>query len=411
MNIVQVTEADLPGKIFNGYELAKSLNTLGYNASQIVIEKYSNDEFVKPLLTENEKFIRTQLIRLEQQLSMNACLFPYGDNLLNNYVFNSSDIVHYHLIHNNFLSINDFQELTNCKKSVWTIHDPWLVTGHCIYPLECENWKEGCYECKNLTDSAFKLKFDKANELWRIKRNALKNVSIDLVVGSDFMLKYLKNSPITKHMDKIHKIPFGIDLDKIDFQEKNIAKKEFNIPENNIVIGFRNESNSIKGVKYIYQSLMSLESSENLTLITVGNKKVPIDLKEKFKVLELGWQNDEKVMNNFYNATDIFLMPSLAETFGLMSIEAMAHECNVIVFKDTVLEEITFSNKCGIAVKYKSSYELANKIQELIYNKDERIYRGKLGKEIVSKYYKYSDYIDKHIKLYENIFERNKENE
>lgn len=411
MNIVQVTEADLPGKIFNGYELAKSLNKLGYNASQIVIEKYGNDEFVKPLLTENEKFVRNILKSLENELSMNAGLFPYGNNLLNNCVFNSSDIVHYHLIHNNFLSINDFQKLTNCKKSVWTIHDPWLVTGHCIYPLECENWKEGCYECKNLNDTTFRLKFDKANELWRIKRNALKNVNIDLVVGSDFMLKYLKNSPITKHMDKIHKIPFGIDLDKIDFQEKSIAKKEFNIPENNIVIGFRNESNSIKGVKYICEALMSLESSENVILITVGNEKVPIDLKEKFKILELGWQNDEKVMNKFYNATDIFLMPSLAETFGLMAIEAMVHECNVIVFKDTVLEEITFSNKCGIAVKYKSSYELANKIQELIYNKDERIYRGKLGKEIVSKYYKYSDYIDKHIKLYENIFERNKENE
>ena len=106
MNITHVTETDLPGKIFNGYELSRTLNELGYNAKQIVIRKHSDSRFVESLLTENELFIRDILIRLEQKLSMNACLFPYSKNLLENDTFNSSDIIHYHLIHNNFLSTN-----------------------------------------------------------------------------------------------------------------------------------------------------------------------------------------------------------------------------------------------------------------------------------------------------------------
>ena len=158
MNITHVNATDLPGKIFNGYELVRSLNEMGHNGKQIVIDKYSNDSFVEPLLSENEMFIRNNLIRLEQELSMNSCLLPYSRNLLDNTTFNSSDIIHYHLIHNYFLSIADLKKLTIKKKSVWTIHDPWLITGHCIHPLACEKWRTGCRDCENLYNTTFKLK-------------------------------------------------------------------------------------------------------------------------------------------------------------------------------------------------------------------------------------------------------------
>ena len=407
MNITHVTETDLPGKIFNGYELSRTLNELGYNTKQIVIKKHSDSSFVESLLTGNELFIRDILISLEQRLSMNSCLFPYSKNLLENDTFNSSDIIHYHLIHNNFLSIRDFKGLTVNKKSVWTIHDPWIVTGHCIHPLTCSKWKDGCRECENLYDTPFNLNIDKASELWKIKKSALENINIDLIVASDFTMKYLTNSPITKHLSRIHKIPFGIDLDKINVIEKSSAKEMFNIPSENTVIGFRNEDNPIKGVKYIFEALSKLENKENITIVTVGSGRLPLDIVSKFQVLELGWQNDEDMMNNFYNSVDIFLMPSLAETFGLMAIEAMAHKCAVVVFKDTVLEEITFANECGLAVEYKNSYLLRKAIQRLIYDADELTYRANQGREIVGKHYKYSDYVDKHIKLYENILERN----
>ena len=157
--------------------------------------------------------------------------------------------------------------------------------------------------------------------------------------------------------------------------------------------------------KLVY-ALDKLNTVHKISIITVGENKLPKAISNRFDVVELGWQNDENIINDFYNATDIFLMPSLAETFGLMAIEAMAHRCAVVVFKNTVLEEITFANKCGVSVKYKNMNELKDAIERLISDEEERKYRGNLGREIVTKYYKYSDYVSKHIKLYEEILSR-----
>ena len=169
MKITYINNADLPGKVFNGYNLHKTLNNKGYDCKQIVLDKYSDDDTVESLLSNNELFIRNELKLLEQELSMNSMLFPYSENLIKNDVFNRADIVHYHLIHNSFLSISDFEKLAKFKKSVWTIHDPWVVTGHCVHPLSCKQWLNGCKKCESLTDEAFPLKIDKAYELWKIK--------------------------------------------------------------------------------------------------------------------------------------------------------------------------------------------------------------------------------------------------
>ena len=32
-----------------------------------------------------------------------------------------------------------------------TLHDEWLLTGHCAYTLGCERWRIGCGRCPDLT--------------------------------------------------------------------------------------------------------------------------------------------------------------------------------------------------------------------------------------------------------------------
>lgn len=408
MNITFVNNCDLPGRIFNGYELHKSLNESGHNSNQIVLEKTSKDNTVIPLLSDNEMFVRRQLMVLERRLSMNDAVYPYAQYLMDNCYFKDADIVHYQFIHNNCLDICDLKKLALIKKSVWTIHDPWVITGHCVHPLSCNNWETGCESCDNLDDAAFPLNVDKAGQLWRIKQEALENLDIDLVVASDFMIKYLQKSPITCNLNKIHKIPFGIDLNKISLQDKESAKNKFGIGENNAVIGFRCEDNKLKGVKFIEDMLMKFPSVENITLLTVGDGQLSKEVKDKFKIIELGWQDNADIMDDFYNATDIFLMPSLAESFGMMAIEAMAHECTVVVFKETVLEEITFSPDCGVAVEYKDSNALYKAVEGLLNNRPEVQYRGRLGRELVNRHYRYENYVSSHVKLYEEILSKNK---
>lgn len=408
MNIVQLNHCDLAGRRFNGYDLHLSLNEIGHTAYQFVLEKMGKERSTLQLCDGNEYFVRGLLKILETQLSINNLVNPFGKFLSEHPVFQNADIVHYHLIHNRLISILDFPRLASEKPSVWTLHDPWAVTGNCIHPHECTEWETGCLNCRKLDDFTFSMRADKAAEMWKIKKAVYSEMDIDIVVSSSFMENYVRKSPLTSHFKHIHKIPFGIIVEEFQNYNRKKARYNWKIPNENFVITFRADPNEIKGSKYIIEMLNRLDTTIPVTVLTVGIETLPKSLARKYQVIELGWQNDNKILYNYYAASDVFLMPSLAESFGLMAIEAMASGCPVIVFNDTVLPEITFAPQCGIAVDYKDSDMLRTAVEHLIYNPEERLKRAESGIEIVRKHYDYKDYVNRHIALYQEILSRKK---
>ena len=98
-------------------------------------------------------------------------------------------------------------------------------------------------------------------------------------------------------------------------------------------------------------------------------------------------------------------MPSLAESFGLMAVEAMAAETPVVCFKGTTVEEIIGGTICGLSVDYRSSDALAEAVRFLTANQKARVKMGKQGRRRVYKHYLFEDYVYKHEKLYHEILE------
>lgn len=406
MNIVQVNNCDLAGRRFNGHDLQLSLNMMGHQAYQFVVEKSGQEKTTIPLCDSNGLFLRSILRDLERQLSINGLIYPFGRKIQEHSVFQSADIVHYHLVHNHFLSILDFPNLTNKKPSVWTVHDPWVITGNCVHPRECMGWKNGCINCSKLDDPAFPMYVDKAYQMWNIKKQVYQDIDIDIVVSSNFMNNYIRNSPLTAHFNHVHKIPFGIEVESFQQVRKEQARNAWGIPAESFVIAFRAESSEIKGLKYIIEMLDKLSPHIPVTLLAIGGESLPSYLAYKYQLVELGWQNDLDILYDFYAACDLFLMPSLVESFGLMAIEAMASGCPIVVFEDTVLPEVTFAPECGIAVPYKSSDGLRVAVDRLMENLDECRWRGEKGKELAKKHYQYKDYVNRHMTLYHEILDR-----
>lgn len=402
MKITHINNTDLPGRIFNGYDMMNTLNSLGHNCKQIVIDRKSDDENVSALLSKGEMYVKTLLQSTEAEIGSVNLLNPYTDKLINHIDFQNADIVHFHLLHNNMISMYELNRLLKSKLCVWTLHDPWIFTGHCIHPLDCEKWKTGCTKCNRHFDYGFPLYHHTAGQMWKIKQEQLQNINIDVIVSTDFMVNYIKQSPITAHFAKIHKIPFGIDLKSIKNIDKSEAKKRLHIPTDNFVIAIRDEESQIKGVKYFVEAVKKMDPI-GITIISVGSGNILSTLYDKYNCLKLGWQNNSEMMDLFYSAADVFVMPSLAESFGLMSIEAMAHETPVICFENTVLPETTHAGESGIAVEYKNSTALYRALSGMKGNKDECIMRGEKGRKIVEKYYRYEDYISKHIELYNKL--------
>ena len=402
MKILEVNATDVIGHIFNGYDLLHKLNKENgkFDVKQIVLDKRSKDEEV--ICIEKDLTVYSHIMRLEKKYAVSNVLFPYGEKLYSMPEFQSADIVHFHILHNDFISLLDYPKLMNAKKSVWTIHDPWILTGNCVYPLSCNNWLSGCKECHS-EDQRYEMAAKNMPFMWELKKKILSQVNPDIIVSCNFMKKYLEQSPLTKHFNKIHVIPFGVDVSKYHPEKKREKKQLFGLDENKITIGFRVENEAIKGCSYIYDALNSLDIEDKVEIIVAGAGTIPNELKQKYLVRELGWVDDESTMISFMEATDIFLMPSLAESFGLMAIESMAAESVVVCFEGTVLEEIIDSPNCGIAVQYKSSKALAKAISDLIDNREDLEERALLGRKRVEENYLFEKYVEEHKRLYMNL--------
>lgn len=403
MNILQVNNSDLMGQRFNGYDLNEALRRQGHQACQCVLEKSSKNEHVKQITSPN----RWSLVEIEQRHGLYWQLFPYGRVLMEQEYFQAADIVHYHLVHNYLLAIPDFPLMTRAKPSVWTWHDPWAVTGHCVHPFSCQGWRTGCSPCPH-PEEYFPLRTDCANEIWELKRQAYQQMDVDIVVASDFMLNFARNGPLGQCFPRVHKIPFGIQVEAFGTKSPQAARARFGILDNHFVIAFRCDSDPYKGAAYIYQMLKRLDSKENVTILCVGFDSVPKDLQESFHVIELGWQNDPQLLADFYSACDVFLMPSTAESFGLMAIEAMASSRPVICFAGTSLPSVTFAPECGISVPQGDIEALLNAVLLLRDTPEEARRRGRLGRKKVEEHYQFQDYVRRHLELYTEILGRGK---
>jgi glycosyltransferase involved in cell wall biosynthesis len=304
------------------------------------------------------------------------------------------------------MSIFSFRKLVKSKPSIWTLHDPWALTGHCVHPVDCKGWLTGCKNCNYLNRYA-PLKKDHAHAIWEIKKQIYQDIDIDIIVSSDWMLNMVKKSPLTRHFKKVHKIPFGIDLDLFKRKSNRLEiRKKLGIKKDEVVLMFRQSSEEWKGLMYIKKLLEGLDG-KNVVLLTVGETGLLNNLKGKYKIIENKWINDNNKLVDLYSAADIFLMPSIAESFGLMAVEAMACSLPVIVFNGTALPDVTFAPECGIAVDKNKPSDLLTVTKRLIESKEEREERGKIGRKLALEHYPFNKYVSKTIELYKEVYNRN----
>ena len=405
LNLVHISNIDTCGSRFNGFKLSCSLNEEAFNSKIVVWEKRSNSTYSALLLrVPLAGKIRRHLFSLEARFSIQSILFPFSFMLPFNKYFRKADIVHYHLIHNHFFSLFSLPLLTRLKKSVWTLHDPWALTGHCIHPFDCIKWKTGCHKCPFLGTN-IPMKKDRTKLMWNIKKFVYGHSKLNLIVASNFMAEMVRHSPLLRQFN-LKVIPFGLDLNVFRSRPNYDIRKSLGIDENSIVVAFRASSSEFKGLEYIKNCFLNLASLRKVVLLAFDECGILNDLKEKYDVIEAGWVENEEELVKLYNVADFFLMPSRQEAFGMMAIEAMACGKPVIVFDGTALPEVIdrAEEGCGGIVVPQGDQKLFNDaVKSLIENDIKRKELGEKGLQMAQKYYNENRYVEGVVCYYRNL--------
>ncbi|MDO4741756.1 MAG: glycosyltransferase [Candidatus Saccharibacteria bacterium] len=403
--ILEINNIDSPGHLWNGYDLMNYLNSnTNFLVNQICTYKSSNnDDVIKLFTTQKELNLEFETLSFESnRLSVHSCLSVSTPALIKSQVYQNADLLHFHLIHNMKLSLFSLVKMCNEKPAIISIHDPWTFTGHCVHFGSCNKYLTGCHNCPNL-NTMFPIKYDTASRLWQLKQFVYNNIDVDYVVSSEYMYNLFKNSPLTKNK-RIHLIPFGIDINKFTKISSKDARKHYGIPHDHIVL-FHRAQQAFKGTNFFVDAMKQLKTNQKITIITCGELGLLDNIKDKYSLIELGNITD-KELTYAYNACDFFVMPSIGESFGMMSIEAMSCSKPVICFNNTALPSVIHAPNCGIAVENLNSTKLMEAIKHLIDDEEDRLRRGRLSRELVKSTYDVKIYNQKMLSLYEYALKR-----
>ncbi|MGN6457474.1 MAG: glycosyltransferase family 4 protein [Achromobacter mucicolens] len=401
MRVLQVNGYQSPGRRFNGLSLKPHLEALGVSSKHFVWEQDRQEEGVVSLHGKLLRKVNRLTRGVEKVLSLQSQLYSNGMHMRRMEAFREADLVHYHIIHSGFLSMQSLPAMTAEKPSLWTLHDPWAMTGHCIHPFSCQRWKTGCGQCPDLKTD-FAIQRDTTALNFRLKRMAYRRSNFEILVASSWMENMVRQSPLMDDVP-VHKVPFGLDLDFFKPGDQAAAKARLGIEPHRLVLCFRSVVNDFKGLQYVIEALDRLQTQVPICLLTLNDKGRIEKFKDRFQVVELGWTNDDSVMQDVYSATDLFLMPSLADSFGLMAVEAMAFGKPTICFEGTALPEVVFTPEAGLAVPSRDSAALAAAMERLIGDPQERLARGARSRQLAEQHYDIRLQAERMVDVYERV--------
>ena len=258
------------------------------------------------------------------------------------------DVIWLHNIHGYYIHIGLlFDYLRGCgKKIFWTLHDCWSFTGHCAYFdfAGCDKWKTGCHHCPQKHTYPQSLLLDNSRRNYERKKLLFTGIpDLTLTVPSHWLESRVKQSFLGEY-------PVQVDYNKIDrtvfkptpgdFREK------YGLEKKTILLGVASVWEERKGLKDFLALSSMLDDRYRIVLIGLSEeqrKNLPQN------ILGLPRTNSLEELAQAYTAADLFVNPSVEETFGMTAMEARCCGTEAIVYKDTACEEIV-NQFGGIAV-------------------------------------------------------------
>lgn len=317
------------------------------------------------------------------------------------------DIVHLHNLHGYYINIEVLFNYLAVKNIpvVWTFHDCWPLTGHCVYfdVVGCEKWKTECFSCPQTKEYPASYGVDRSNNNYHIKRKLFTSLKkLTIVPVSGWLEKIVNQSLFGKFPSRV--ISNGIDTDVFHPIKDTSIRDKYNLQNEFIILGIASFWSSRKGLYDFIKLSKRLDTSYRIILVGL-NAKQRIHLPPN--IIGLGRTENIQELVALYSNADVFINPSLEETFGLTTVEAFACGTPSIVFNataspDLIIPETGFIVEKGdiqglveavqnIKVKGKSSFSSAcRELAVKLYNKNDR----------------HLDYL----KLYESILKMNTDN-
>jgi glycosyltransferase involved in cell wall biosynthesis len=325
------------------------------------------------------------------------------------------DILHLHNLHKDwkldrrcYFDLRALPHLCDKVPVVLTLHDAWLLSGHCAHPMDCERWISGCGNCPNLKSYPALQKDDTAYN-WKRKQVVLKQTRLYVTTPSHWLMKMVENSILSAGLIDARVIPNGVDLQI--FHPGPGDRAALGLPaEANILLfsadGIR--ANKFKDYETLRSAIACVaERVPNIIFIALGEAGATERI-GKAEVRYIPYQKNPKLVAQYYRSADIYVHASRADTFPNSVIEALTCGTPVIATNVGGIPEQVKNGETGFLTSVGDPLEMAERIHRLLKDIPVRSRMAKAAAEDARRRFNLTQQVDRYLGWYQDILEEHK---
>ena len=335
--------------------------------------------------------------------------FPRSRRLLDE-LAEAPDIVHLHNLHGGYFDLRFLSTLTKRVPCVITLHDAWLLSGHCAHSFECKKWRSGCGECPDLSIYPA-VRRDATRYNWHRKREIYSRISLHVVSPCNWLMERVGQSILAQGIASATVIPHGVDADIFKISDKQMARRELGLPSDATIVIF-----SAKGVRdNRWKDFATLKNAidivaqenrkSNILLVALGDDGA-VASDAHTPILFVPYVKDRNLVAKYYQASDVYVHAAKAELWGLSITEAMACGLPVVATGVGGIPEQLSEGKTAFIVSPGDSADMAAKIKLLVQDDAMRERMGQSASKNVLAQFSLRKMTSEYLRLYQRILSR-----
>lgn len=286
------------------------------------------------------------------------------------------DIIHAHNLHGGYFDLRVLPTLSRLAPLALTLHDQWLLTGHCAHGLSCERWRVGCGACPDLgLYPAITRDGTAAN--WDRKREVYAASQLHVAAPSQWLLDRVADAPLAAGVVERRLIRIGVDRAVFTAGDRQAARARLGLPADVAIVMFAahgtraNPWKDFATLERAVERLPGLLNGKRVVLLAIGQAGENRQL-EGAELRMLPFERDRGRLADFYRAADVYLHATRADNSPIVVIEALACGTPVVASAVGGIPELVDAGQTGWLAPVGDAEGLAQQTARLLLDSSMR---------------------------------------
>jgi len=331
--------------------------------------------------------------------------FPGTRHLLEHAPF-TPDVLHLHNLHGDYFDLRELPRLSRTLPTIITLHDAWLLAGHCAHSFNCERWKTGCGSCPDLGIWPA-LRRDGTAFNWRRKQDIYRNSRLWLVCPSRWLADKVRESTLMLGATTLRVIPNGVDTSAFKPGDKRAARDCLGWPQAEFIVMFA----ANRGRQSPWRDYPAMREAIRLAAEKAVGKPIrffaigdtaPVERAGAAKIEFLPYRDS---LAACYQAADVYLHAAKVDTFPTTILEALACGTPVVATRVGGIPEQIVDGQTGFLSPEGDAESLARHLLRLLEEPQLCHHMGGAAGVDAEKRFSLARMAKDYVSLYEEIFQ------